>query len=183
MHVSKSLRDELLAALPRLRAFARSLTGNIDTADDLVQETMTKAWAKFHSFEEGTNLDAWLFTILRNQFYSDLRKKKREVADASGSLSAQLAERPQQHGHLEMVDFKRALMELPEEQREALLLVGALGFPYEEAAEVCGVATGTVKSRVNRSRCKLAEVLGLEQTPHFGRDATAEAVFAALSQH
>jgi len=178
MAVSPALRDELLAAVPGLRAFALSLTGNVDIADDLVQETLVKAWTNFDTFQQGTNLRAWLFTILRNHFYSEMRKKKREVEDADGSLSAGLSVQPEQHGHMDMEDFKLALLELPDDQREALILVGGSGFAYEEAAEICGVAVGTIKSRVSRARGKLAQVLDMNPPPELGADATPEAIFA-----
>jgi RNA polymerase sigma-70 factor, ECF subfamily len=178
MTVSPALRDELLAAVPGLRAFALSLTGNVDIADDLVQETLVKAWTNFDTFQQGTNLRAWLFTILRNHFYSEMRKKKREVEDADGSLSAGLSVQPEQHGHMDMEDFKRALLQLPDDQREALVLVGGSGFAYEEAAEICGVAVGTIKSRVSRARGKLAQVLDMNPPPELGSDASPEAVFA-----
>ena len=102
MPVSNALRDDLLASIPNLRAFAVSLTGNGERADDLVQETLMKAWAKFHTFQEGTNLRAWLFTILRNEFYSQLRKRGREVEDVEGAYTARLATQPAQGGHMDM---------------------------------------------------------------------------------
>lgn len=182
MKVSPALRDELLETVPGLRAFALSLTGNVDLADDLVQETLVKAWTNFDTFQQGTNLRAWLFTILRNHFYSEMRKKKREVEDVDGSLSAALAVHAPQDGHMDMVDFKRALLELPDDQREALILVGASGFAYDEAAAICGVAVGTIKSRVSRARCRLAQILDLGREPEFGPDATAEAVFATVNR-
>src|SRR5699024_8348659 len=117
MAVSQALRDDLLASVPNLRAFAVSLTGNSERADDLVQETLMKAWAKFHTFQEGTNLRAWLFTILRNEFYSQLRKRGREVEDAEGTYAARLASQPAQSGHMDMRDFREALAKLPSDQR------------------------------------------------------------------
>ena len=154
---------DLLATIPSLRAFARSLGASPDRADDLVQETLIKAWASQSSFVRGTNLKTWLFTILRNTAYSDYRKRWREVEDADGSYSAGLVTEPSQIAHLDMVDFKTALSTVPEEQREALILVGASGFSYEEAAEICGCAVGTIKSRVNRARQRLAETLGMHE--------------------
>ena len=162
MAVSNALRDDLLASIPNLRAFAVSLTGNSERADDLVQETLVKAWAKFHTFQEGTNLRAWLFTILRNEFYSQLRKRGREVEDAEGTYAARLATQPSQSAHMDLSDFRRALVQLPPDQREALVLVGASGFSYEEAADICGCAVGTIKSRVSRARNRLGELLGLD---------------------
>jgi RNA polymerase sigma-70 factor (ECF subfamily) len=154
-------RDELVTHLPALRAFALSLTRNSSSADDLVQDTVVKAWSNFDKFETGTNLRAWLFTILRNTFYSGRRKAKREVEDVDGAFTATLAEKPEHDGKLQLADFFTAFAQLSAEQREALSLVGAQGFSYEEAAEMCGVAVGTIKSRANRGRTRLAELLHL----------------------
>ena len=154
-----SLRDDLVAAIPNMRAFAISLCGNRDRADDLVQEALVKAWNNLDSFEVGTNLKAWLFTILRNAYFSELRKTKREVADSDGALAARVAVPAEQHAHLDLKDLNRALGQLPADQREALILVGAEGFSYEDAANISGCAVGTVKSRVNRARTKLAELM------------------------
>lgn len=150
-----------MAQIGSLRAFAVSLCGDRERADDLVQETLCKAWNHLDSFKEGTNLKAWLFTILRNTFFSERRKRKREVEDADGNLAARLSSLPEQHGHMDMKDFQEALSKLPDDQREALILVGAAGFSYEEAAEISGCAVGTIKSRVNRARNRLAESLEL----------------------
>ena len=147
-----------------LRAFAVSLCGDRDRADDLVQETLFKAWNHLDSFQEGTNLKAWLFTILRNTYFSERRKRKREVEDADGHHAARLSSRPEQPGHMEMRDFQAALKQLPDDQREALVLVGAAGFSYEEAAEISHCAVGTIKSRVNRARTRLADMLHLDET-------------------
>ena len=154
-----SLRDDLVAAIPNMRAFAISLCGNRDRADDLVQEALVKAWNHLDSFEQGTNLKAWLFTILRNAYFSELRKSKREVADSDGQLAARLSVPPEQQGHLELMDLNNALAQLPPDQREALILVGAEGFSYEDAATISGCAVGTVKSRVNRARVKVSQLL------------------------
>lgn len=156
---SNSLRNDLVAAIPNMRAFAISLCGNRDRADDLVQEALVKAWNHLDSFEEGTNLKAWLFTILRNAYFSELRKTKREIADSEGQLAAKLSVPPEQHGHLDLLDLNRALSKLPVDQREALILVGAEGFSYEDAANISGCAVGTVKSRVNRARARLGELM------------------------
>ncbi|NSX54000.1 RNA polymerase sigma factor [Parasulfitobacter algicola] len=155
-------RDELVEHLPALRAFAMSLTRNNSTADDMVQDTIVKAWTNIDKFDPGTNMRAWLFTILRNTYYSSRRKLKREVADVDGVFTAGLAEKPAHDGHLQMADFRKAFDTLPVEQREVLILVGASGFSYEEAAEMCGVAVGTVKSRANRGRARLTEILSLD---------------------
>jgi RNA polymerase sigma-70 factor (ECF subfamily) len=152
-----------VAEIGSLRAFAVSLCGDKERADDLVQETLFKAWNHLDSFKEGTNLKAWLFTILRNTYFSERRKQRREVEDADGAYAARLATQPAQHGHMEMQDFRAALSQLPDDQREALVLVGAAGFSYEEAAEISGCAVGTIKSRVNRARNRLADTLGFEE--------------------
>ena len=161
--VSESLRDSLVGEMTNLRAFAVSLCGDRERADDLVQETLFKAWNHLDSFHEGTNLKAWLFTILRNTYFSERRKRRREVEDVDGSYAATLATNPEQHGHMEMQDFRAVLTRLPDDQREALILVGAAGFSYEEAAEISGCAVGTIKSRVNRARNRLGEMLGMDE--------------------
>lgn len=171
--VSPGLRDDLVAQIGSLRAFAVSLCGDRERADDLVQETLFKAWNHFDSFQEGTNLKAWLFTILRNTYFSERRRKKREVEDVDGSYAARLSSIPEQHGHMDMRDFQEALSDLPDDQREALVLVGAAGFSYEEAAEISGCAVGTIKSRVNRARRRLAETLQLESGAVDATDTTA----------
>ena len=159
---SGEFRRLLLGAIPGLRAFAMSLSARPDRADDLVQETLMKAWKHQHAFESGTNLRAWLCTILRNEFYNQLRKRRREVEDADGAHSGSVAVPGSQESQLDMADMRRAIGQLPDDQREAVVLVGALGFSYDEAAEVCGVAVGTVKSRVSRARGKLAIYFGID---------------------
>src|ERR1700749_471364 len=151
MPLTDALRDDILAAVPSLRAFAISLSGNGDRADDLVQETLLRALANIDSFQPGSNLPAWLFTILRNLFRSDYRKRRREVEDADGSYAKTLKTQPAQNAHLEFEEFRTALEKLPQDQREALILVGSSGFSYEDAATICGCAVGTIKSRVNRA--------------------------------
>ena len=156
-----------------------SLTRDSVAADDLVQDAVVKAWKNIHRFQPGTNLRAWLFTILRNTFYSDRRKAKREVDDVDGALAATLSEKPRHDGALALTDFLAAFSKLPDEQREALILVGASGFSYEEAAHTCGVAVGTVKSRVNRARTRLVELLDLK--PGESMDMTDKATMTVLS--
>jgi RNA polymerase sigma-70 factor, ECF subfamily len=158
---SAGIKADLVAAIPALRAFAVSLSGNPDRADDLVQETLVKAWVGLRSFEEGTNLTAWLFTILRNIYYSDYRKRRREAADPDGAMAAKLIAPAAQPGHMDFLDFRAALQRLPADQREALILIGASGMSYDEAAAICNCAPGTMKSRVNRARNRLAEMLSL----------------------
>jgi RNA polymerase sigma-70 factor (ECF subfamily) len=164
------MTSDLLAVIPNLRAFAVSLCGNLDRADDLVQETLVKAWSNLDSFVEGTNLRAWLFTILRNIYYSEYRKRRREVADPEGTIAARLATMPAQDGHMDLLDFREALQKLPMDQREALILIGASGLSYEEAAGVCGCAVGTMKSRVNRARSRLVDLLAIGSGNDFGSD-------------
>lgn len=178
MPVEASLRDGILAAIPKLRAFAMSLTNHADQADDLVQDTILRALSNLHRFEPGTNLDAWLFTILRNSFRSEYRKRKREVEDGEGAFAARLKTHPSQQSHLDFEDLRSALAQLPLDQREALLLVGAEGMSYEEAAAVCNVAVGTVKSRVNRARSKLAALLKLSSEAEIGPDDVTKAALA-----
>ena len=176
MALDPSLRDAMLAAVPRLRGFAVALCGNVDRANDLVQDALVRALANIDRFQPGTNLDAWLFTILRNHFRSEYRKRRREVEDADGSHAASLMSQPDQIARIEFAELKRALLQLPNDQREALLLVGASGFAYEEAAEICGCAVGTIKSRVNRARSRLAELMDVDAAEDFGPDATIRGV-------
>jgi RNA polymerase sigma-70 factor (ECF subfamily) len=166
----------LVAELPNLRAFAASLSGSMQTADDLVQDTAVKAWGNQDKFQEGTSLRAWLFTILRNTYFSMYRKKGREVQDVDGAYSARLAVSASQESHVDLADFRAALATLPDEQREALVMIGASGLSYEEAAEISGVPVGTVKSRVNRARAKLASMLSIEGLDDFGPSKSASAV-------
>lgn len=167
---SAQIKADLIAVIPNLRAFAVSLCGNPDRADDLVQETLVKAWGNLDSFVEGTNLPAWLFTILRNFYYSEYRKRRREVADSDGAIATRLATAPAQNGHMDLLDLHGALQQLPSDQREALILIGASGLSYEEAASICGCAIGTMKSRVNRARNRLAEILSIHSTSELGCD-------------
>jgi RNA polymerase sigma-70 factor (ECF subfamily) len=158
MPIEPDVRDALLAAVPSLRAFAISLSGSVDRADDLVQDTLMRALANIDRFEPGTNLHAWLFTILRNLFHSEYRKRRREVEDVDGAYAARLATAPEQGSRLDFDDFRTALAKLPTDQREALLLVGAASLSYEEAAQIMNCAIGTVKSRVNRARSRLGPI-------------------------
>jgi RNA polymerase sigma-70 factor (ECF subfamily) len=176
--MDESVRQAILAAVPSLRAFAISLCGNVDRADDLVQETMLRALANIESFQPGTNMAAWLFTILRNHFRSEYRKRRREVEDSDGHYADSLKSQPEQIGHVEFREFRQALAQLPSDQREALILVGASGFSYEEAANICGCAVGTIKSRVNRARTRLAELMSIEDAGEIGPDQQTRAVLA-----
>jgi len=152
-------KSELISVLPHLRAFARSLTGQRDAADDLVQDALTKAWASRDRFEPGTSMKAWTFMILRNSYISQMRRR-RFTSDWDEERAARvLVISASQDGNLELGDLHRALQVLPEQQREALILVGAGGLSYEEVAQICGVAIGTVKSRVARARAALAALI------------------------
>src|ERR1700730_9068813 len=135
MSPRQNVRDVMLAAVPSLRAFAISLCGNVDRADDLVQEALLRAWANLDSFEPGTNMSAWLFTILRNLFRSEYRKRRREVEDADGSYAESLTSLPDQSSHLELDEFRRALELLPTDPRESLILGGASGVSHSGHAQ------------------------------------------------
>jgi RNA polymerase sigma-70 factor (ECF subfamily) len=168
--VDQAFVDGIMASLKSLRAYAISLTRDIHQAEDLVQETVLKAISKQEKFEADTNLQAWLFTIQRNLFFSGHRKTQREVEDADGAHAATLVTIPDQEDHITVQDLEAALAKLPQEQREAILLIGVEGMAYEEAAEVLGVKVGTIKSRVNRARNRLAELMGLSGTHGIAAD-------------
>jgi len=155
----EAFRAELTPVIPHMRAFARTLCGNAVEADDLVQEALAKAWKSRASYEPGTSLKSWTFTIIRNQFYSDKRRSWRQ-----SSLDPETAERTlvavtNPTGALELDEVRRALAMLPDDQREALILVAVAGLPYEEVSAICGCAEGTIKSRVSRARQRLAEIM------------------------
>src|SRR3954471_1211841 len=173
--VSAEVRAAMLAALPSLRAFALSLTNAREIADDLVQDTLVRALAKIDQFRPGTNMGAWLFTILRNQFYSQCRRTKPEVEDPDGSYAARLWAPPEQHAKCDVQDMLRALGRLPADQREALILIVAEGLSYEDAAHVCGVPVGTIKSRVSRGRVRLAQLLGIRDADDLAPDQVTQA--------
>lgn len=149
-------RDQLVALLPALRTFARGLCGTRDMADDMVQEAMLRGWAARTSFTPGTNFRAWMFMILRNQFYTVIRKDKRMVSWDPDLAERVLVEAPSQQDAVHLADVAKALLKLPVEQREVLLLIGANGASYDEAAEIVGCAIGTIKSRLARARKALA---------------------------
>jgi RNA polymerase sigma-70 factor (ECF subfamily) len=178
MNPDAGFKSDLLAAIPALRAFAASLCGRTDWADDLVQETLVKAWANHSSFQPGTRMQAWLFTILRNEYYSEYRRRRHEVADPEGKIAARLTTHPAQDSHIAFKEFQVALFRLPPIHREALILVGASGFSYEQAAGICNCAIGTMKSRVARARSKLGQLLPLEAQPSAGAEDALENVGA-----
>jgi RNA polymerase sigma-70 factor (ECF subfamily) len=181
MTVEPALRAALLESLPGLRIFALSLVHNHDQADDLVQGTILKAWANFDQFERGSNLAAWLVTILRNLVRSEYRNKKREVEDPNGSYATQMCSLPEQQSHLDYEDMQVALTKLPFRSREALLLVAAEGLSYDEAAAVCHAPAGTIKSRVSRARAQLAKLLSLDNGEETGPDPITRAVLQSSS--
>jgi RNA polymerase sigma-70 factor (ECF subfamily) len=171
-------KRELTAVIPHLRAFARGLCGKADMADDLVQEAMLKAWAARDRFEPGTSMRAWTFVILRNAYLTEMRRNR-----FRGEYDEDLAERiltqpSEQEDPIHLADLHRALLTLPAERREALLLVGAGGFSYEEAAEICGCAVGTIKSRVGRARATLTRMIEEDDIPQ--RSTNDEAAHRAI---
>lgn len=156
-------REEVVAMIPALRAFAWSLSHNGSDADDLVQDTLIKAWSNRDKFEPGTNLRAWLFTILRNTYYTQVIRRRREVRDETGEYANNVRTPPTQDWSVALRALQTALGRLPAEHREALILVGAAGLSYEEAAEICGCALGTIKSRVNRARARLLKIMDADE--------------------
>src|SRR5918993_2347259 len=172
---SQQVRDQLPAFLPHLRNFALSLTHDPVRSDDLVQSTVLRAWANLDRFQHGSNLEAWLFTILRNSFYSEYRQGRWEVEDPEGGYARTLMVQPEQESRLMLHDLQRALVRLPPDQREALLLVAEQGKTYEEVAMLQGVAVGTIKSRVHRARTQLAVMLQMENRHDLGLDCLMQA--------
>lgn len=168
----------MLSAVHSLRAFAISLAGKSTEADDLVQETLLRAWENRDRFTPGTNLDAWLFTILRNHFYSVHRKRRREVEDDEGQYAALLSVAPQQDHGVSLIEVQAALTRLPPDMRETLVLVGVHELTYEQVAAISGVAIGTIKSRVHRARTKLTELLGFS-VDELRTDALFESAMAS----
>ena len=160
-----ALRRQILALLPDLRAFARFLARERTLADDLVQETLVRALGALAQFQPGTNLKAWLFTIQRNAFFEQARRRRREDVALRGHFADAESEGPAQHGAADLSDLQRMLFDLPPLLREALVLVGAQELSHEEAAAICGVPVGTMKARVSRARAKLARITGRAQAP------------------
>lgn len=180
-------KHALADVAPHLRAFARALCGSRDQADDLAQETMLRAWAARNRYAAGTNFKAWTFTILRNHFYSEARRSR-----FHGEYDEQMAERTLrapagQESALELSDVLRALSAIPDTYREALILVAAGNLSYEEVAEICGIALGTVKSRVCRARAMLSQIIESGQLPDFRHNFvitgdSIDAFFAELAR-
>lgn len=173
VHREEVFRRDLNAALPKLRGFALSLTRRPDRADDLIQDTVMRALRAVDKFKPGSNMEAWLFTIMRNHLMSEYRRQQREVEDPEGKHASKLGVLPEQGARLGHQDLLIALTKLTPSHRKALLLVGAQGLTYEETAEVCGVPVGTIKSRVNRARLRLAALLGEDGS--FGFDGITTA--------
>lgn len=155
----KTFKKDLVALIPHLRAFARTLCGDAAAADDLAQDAVMKAWDARSSFQMGTNMKAWTFMILRNQFYSEKRRSWRQSQLDQEAAERTLVATDDPASPIALDEMRLALGMLPSEQREALILVGAGGFAYEEAADICGCAVGTVKSRVSRARRALHGIL------------------------
>ncbi|WP_033074041.1 sigma-70 family RNA polymerase sigma factor [Sphingopyxis sp. MWB1] len=173
----------LAEVIPHLRAYGRSLSGNPDLADDLTQDTMVKAWASRDRFERGTSIKAWTFVILRNTFLSQMRRNKFRGDYDEAVVERTLSSPASQEDTGEMADLQRGLMELPQDQREALILVGAGGLSYEEAAEICNCALGTMKSRVSRARTALEQIMARGQFSQRRADAApaSEAMDAIMN--
>ena len=187
-HVSLSdpeFKVQLGQVIPHLRAFGRSLSGSRDLADDLVQETLLKAWAARKRFQAGTNMRAWTFIILRNLYLSQMRRARFKGEWDDLVADRILAAPASQDRHVELGDMQRALLHLPQPQREALILVGAGGFAYEEAAEICNVAVGTIKSRVARGRVALEALMAggtLPSRRSFAVDASKTALDTIMAE-
>lgn len=155
-------KEEIVALIPAMRAFARTFYRQQNDADDLVQETLVKGLSKIHLFEPGTSMKSWLFTIMRNTFYTRIKRERRETPGNLDCVSFRPSVDPTQEWSARGVEVYEALQKLPEPQREALVLIGVFGISYEEASEICGCAIGTIKSRLNRARSALLGELGEE---------------------
>lgn len=153
-------RTEIVQLIPALRAFARTFYRDPDTADDLVQETLVRALSAINQFRPGTSMKSWLFTIMRNAFYTKVRVETREAPGATDCVSLQVASNATQEWSVRGGEIARAIQRLPQQQREVLVLIGVLGVSYEEAAAICGCAMGTIKSRLSRARLRLLEEMG-----------------------
>jgi RNA polymerase sigma-70 factor (ECF subfamily) len=182
MNLDLTTRHAMLGAMPHLRKFAMSLCRDVDRSNDLTQQTLLNACANIEKFRPGSNMIAWLFTILRNQYYSECRKRRREVEDVNGLYAESLTCEPDQIAVLEHNELRAALAELPDESQHVLILVGAGGLSYEQAAQACGCAVGTVKSRVHRARARLAKELSVDW-PADGTSTRASHTQPKLGSH
>jgi RNA polymerase sigma-70 factor (ECF subfamily) len=183
MPLDQATQEAMLAAVPSLRGFALALSRRADRADDLVQEALLHAIDKIETFKPGTNMAAWLSTILRNHFCNEFRRKGREVSDRDGLFVAAVTSQPAQESHLHLAEFRTALAALPPEQREAVMLVGASGLSYDEAAAICRCPAGTIKSRANRGRARLAALLSIETAGDLGPDRAMRAALSGGNLH
>lgn len=155
----EAFRRDLADLVPRMRAFGRAMTGNVTAGEDLAQESLAKAWAARAAYQPGTNLKAWVYRIMRNQFFSENRRAWRTVQLDPEAVERTVRAVSDPTSAIALDELRRAMLMLPEEQREALILIGAGGCTYEEVATMCGAAAGTIKSRVSRARTRLAEIL------------------------
>lgn len=171
----REVQKQLLAAVPALRGYAVALCRDADRADDLVQDTLVRALAALDRFDPETCLNAWLFTIMRNRFRSEYRKNRRMVEDPDGAYATKLTSAPAQDAGLDLEDFFAVLGQISAEQRDAVMMVGASGMSYEAAAEAAGVPVGTIKSRVNRARDRLCQLLGVGSVEDLGPDRLTRA--------
>lgn len=162
MNLDPAPSESVIAYIPSLRAYARGLTRQADEADDLVQETLLKALANIDKFKAGTNLRAWLFTIMRNSFLTGIRKRKRECPGIKNCASTMLVSQPSHDNRIAAQRLATAIAQLPPHYREIMILVLVLGESYEDAARICGCAIGTVKSRVSRARDIVVQSLGAD---------------------
>jgi RNA polymerase sigma-70 factor, ECF subfamily len=161
-------RDAMIRSIPTLRRFARSLTHNADDADDLVQEALLRGVAKIESFQPGTNMEAWLLTILRNLFLTQCRRRRHETAYKVSLRTQRSSAHPSQFSAIQLGELQKSLASVPGSYREALLLVFAYGYSYDEAAAMCGCPAGTIKSRVNRARLQLSKQMHVDDVSDFG---------------
>lgn len=172
-------QSEIVQLIPALRAFARTFYREPTHADDLVQETLTRALTSIHQFRPGTSMKSWLFTIMRNAFYTKIKIDTREAPGAADCVSLRPAADPTQEWSCRGHEIAEAIDRLPAQQREVLVLIGLRGVSYEEATEICGCAMGTVKSRLNRARHRLLEELG-EGSPHSSLERNTDHPVASL---
>lgn len=176
-------RDAMLRSIPNLRRYAKSLTGNADLADDLVQEALLRAIANIDSFQSGTNMEAWLLKILRNSFLTQCRKRRHEVAYKASLRSEPTSSLPNQYSTIQLAELKENLVNVPGPQREALLLVSAYGYSYGQAAAICHCPAGTIKSRANRARVRLSELMHVDRAAEFGPAERDLAVIAITNSN